>query len=368
MEVLGIEAVNIRNSGGLKHLIFFLEGCSNSNFFKKIIVFTNSHTKSKLTHINNITIISKRSFNLPYYLYIFYQFLFFKRDLKFFKCDLVFVPGSIFLNNFPNVLMPQNMLPFEKNELKRLKFSERLKLILVGYAQKYSLKKTDGIIFLSNYAFSNISKYSPLSKKTIIPHGINDLGTNFKINSEFDSKNPMRLLYVSPLYSYKHHEKVISAVNELIHEGLNIHYNIVGSGSKSAIISLKSKITNSNIHYVGGVSPNEISHYLSEADVFIFASTCENLPITLLEAMSHGLPIICSKFGVMPEILDNSSNFFFDPTNFESIKYVISKAYFDIDSLNLEAKRNLKLSKLYSWETNIYKTNKFLREVYDERI
>ena len=177
----------------------------------------------------------------------------------------------------------------------------------------------------------------------------------------------MKLLYVSPLYPYKHHEILVNAIDELIKKGLYIQFKIVGGGSESAVNSLKSKIISSNIEYVGAVSPREISKYLSEANVFIFASTCENLPITMLEAMSHGLPIISSNYGVMPEILDNSSNFFFNPTSLNSTKEVITKAYFQSDSLNLEAKRNLELSRQYTWESNATKTNEFLKMVYEER-
>ena len=367
MKVLGIEAVNIRNGGGLNHLCNFLEENSKTNFFNNIIVFTNTKTKSKLAHINNIQIVVKKAFDLPYFMYITYQFLFFKNDLRYYQCDLIFVPGSIFVIDFPNVLMPQNMLPYEKIELRRFSFFGRLKLSLIGIAQKFSLKKANGVIFLSEYALKKISAYSPLSRKTSIPHGIAEVKNNYKINSKFSSKNPMKILYVSPLYPYKHHEILVKAIDELIKKGLNIQFKIVGGGSESAINSLKSKIISSNIEYVGGVSPREISKYLYEANVFIFASTCENLPITMLEAMSHGLPIISSNYGVMPEVLDNSSNFFFNPTSLNSTKEVITKAYFQSDSLNLEAKRNLELSRDYTWESNAIKTNEFLKMVYEER-
>ena len=367
MKVLGIEAVNIRNGGGLNHLLNFLEENSKTNFFKNIVVFTNTKTKSKLAHINNIQIVVKKAFDLPYIIYLIYQFLFLKNDIRYYQCDLVFVPGSIFFIDFPNVLMPQNMLPFEEVELERFSFLGRLKLSLIGFAQKYSLKKAHGVIFLSDYAKRKISIYSPLSKKTIIPHGVEGTKNNITINTEFTLNNPMKLLYVSPLYPYKHHEILVKAIDELIKKGLNIQFKIVGGGSESAVNSLKSKIISSNIEYVGAVSPREISKYLSEANVFIFASTCENLPITMLEAMSHGLPIISSNYGVMPEILDNSSNFFFNPTSLNSTKEVVTKAYFQSDSLNLEAKRNLELSRQYTWESNAAKTNEFLKMVYEEK-
>jgi hypothetical protein len=43
--ILGIEAVNIRSGGGLKHLKKFLKINSEKNYFKQIVVYTNSKTK-----------------------------------------------------------------------------------------------------------------------------------------------------------------------------------------------------------------------------------------------------------------------------------------------------------------------------------
>ena len=44
---------------------------------------------------------------------------------------------------------------------------------------------------------------------------------------------------------------------------------------------------------------------LSKANLFIFASSCENMPNTLLEGMASGLPIACSDRGPMPETLQD---------------------------------------------------------------
>ena len=203
--IIGIEAVNIRNGGGLNHLIAFLENSSQFNLYDKIIVFTNSSTKQKLNHIKNIELVQNKFFDLPYFIYLLYQLFFLKKDFKRYNCDIIFVPGSIFLIKFPNVLMPQNMLPYEKTELKRFGIFGRLKLLFVGIAQKYSLRKANGVIFLSEYASRIISEHSHLSRKTIIPLGIYGSKGNPKRNLEFTSLNPMKLLYISPLYPYKHH-------------------------------------------------------------------------------------------------------------------------------------------------------------------
>jgi len=44
---------------------------------------------------------------------------------------------------------------------------------------------------------------------------------------------------------------------------------------------------------------------LSDADVFVMPSTSEGMPVALLEAMAHGLPIVVSRVGGIPEILSD---------------------------------------------------------------
>ena len=49
-----------------------------------------------------------------------------------------------------------------------------------------------------------------------------------------------------------------------------------------------------------------------DADLGLFASSCENMPNILLETMGAGLPIACSNRQPMPEILKNGGEYF-DP-------------------------------------------------------
>ncbi|MBA3884633.1 MAG: glycosyltransferase [Acidobacteria bacterium] len=47
----------------------------------------------------------------------------------------------------------------------------------------------------------------------------------------------------------------------------------------------------------------ELAALYAGADAFVFASTCENMPNSLLEAMAAGLPIVCSDRAPMPDLL-----------------------------------------------------------------
>ena len=68
----------------------------------------------------------------------------------------------------------------------------------------------------------------------------------------------------------------------------------------------------------------DILNWLKNSDLFVFASSCENMPNTLLEAMSTGLPIACSFRGPMIEVLKDGG-LYFNPEEPSSIEFAISE-------------------------------------------
>ncbi len=72
----------------------------------------------------------------------------------------------------------------------------------------------------------------------------------------------------------------------------------------------------SNVILVGRVPNYEMPFYYSSSDVVIIPSLSENFPVVALEAMSSGKPIIASKVGGIPEIVDdNESGILVNPTD-----------------------------------------------------
>ena len=64
----------------------------------------------------------------------------------------------------------------------------------------------------------------------------------------------------------------------------------------------------SNVHFLGG--KNNVSDYLFNADCFIMSSLYEGLPISIIEAMSAGLPIVSTSVGGIPDIVKEGVNGF----------------------------------------------------------
>jgi glycosyltransferase involved in cell wall biosynthesis len=101
---------------------------------------------------------------------------------------------------------------------------------------------------------------------------------------------------------------------------------------------------------------------LANADVFVFASSCENMPNTLVEAMAVGLPIACSNRGPMPEVLEDGG-VYFDPEAPHSIADALERIITNADLRTQVATRAQQLSRQYSWSRCTSETFAFLADI-----
>src|SRR5690606_11444139 len=123
------------------------------------------------------------------------------------------------------------------------------------------------------------------------------------------------LIYVSIVTVYKHQWNIAQTVIKLRNQGYPIELELIGDSTPESLMKLEvvmQQDTHNVIKYKGPVPYDELEKVYKNADGFIFGSSCENQPIILLEAMSAGLPILCSNMGPMPEVL-GENQFYFNP-------------------------------------------------------
>ncbi len=96
-----------------------------------------------------------------------------------------------------------------------------------------SYNRANGLIFLSDYTREIISPYIQSKvTSTVIPHGVNEYFRRKEHeikDSDHSSNETIHLLYVSKVFTYKNHDKVILAVDLLRKKlKLDIHLTLVG--------------------------------------------------------------------------------------------------------------------------------------------
>jgi glycosyltransferase involved in cell wall biosynthesis len=75
----------------------------------------------------------------------------------------------------------------------------------------------------------------------------------------------------------------------------------------------------------------DVESILERSSVFVLSSHFEGLPISIIEAMSKGLPIIASSVGGVPEIVKHDINgFTFERGDFAQLAAFLNNLYYDV--------------------------------------
>lgn len=374
--ILGIDAANISTGGGKTHLIELLNSVDKKSIpFDRIVVWGSSQLLNSLKDRRWLIKRNPSALNGGLIQRTLWQVFELSKSACNEKVSILFIPGGSYVGSFlPVVTMSQNLLPFDAVELRRYGTSLfTLKLLALRYVQSRSFKKSNGIIFLTQYARDKVTK---LTNKLdgvmhIIPHGVDERFMNaprpqYGIET-YNSAKPYRLLYVSTVDLYKHQWNVVEAVAKLRSMGYPLILNLVGSAYPSALRVLNAKSDNYEDHekwlsYHGQIPFNELHKLYVQADLGIFASSCENMPNILLEMMASGLPIACSDRGPMPEILVDAG-VYFDP---EKVDQIMDALLCLIQAPMMRARmadKSYLYASKYSWVRCARETFNFIQEI-----
>lgn len=378
MKILGIDAMNIRDGGGLTHLREILyHATSETILFDRVIVWGNDVCLQELPNQPWLTKINPLQGRASGIRTTLWQIFSLGNAAREFKCTLLFIAGGSALTHFqPKVTICHNMLPFTDTALELYPIGIRkFKFYLLRLIQLYTFRRVDGIIFLSKWArdiiLTKIGK-SP-SQSVIIPHGIN---TEFRYPQrihrhieECTSTDPFILLYVSRIEAYKNQLQVIDAFHQLqIQSGWPLKLQLAGLASDKEYDQLvKKKITTVDpsgafIEYLGAVPYEKLGSYYRQADLGVFASSCENMPIILLEKMAAGLPLLCSQDPPMQSFLADVGLYtdFDDTTNtIEQLTYLIADKELRSHLSSLAASA----TEIYQWKKSSTETLSFIYRI-----
>ena len=306
---------------------------------------------NKNSNINDDFSVKRIDRNLP----IIYRWL--KTIFTIYKLgknkDLIFVNGLGTETTIANIFLKKKIIrkivgdPVWERAYSKAKISESFdefqvknygfSISLQKKVRSFSIKKTDIVVtpsqhlknFILNLGFKN--KIEIINNGVFIPEENTNIFTNDQIN----------ITIVSRLVSHKNIKKIIRAISDL-NDPL-IYLNIIGDGpelNQLQKISLESN-NKDNIIFHGKLNRDDINHIFLKSDIYIQASNYEGLPHSLLEAMSYGIPVLCTPVGECKEILGNEDRgYILDlPVSKNNIKSKISQIIGEKDIANKKGER-----------------------------
>jgi len=373
---IGIDAANIRLGGGITHLAEILNSVDvDSLKIQKMIVWAGQKTLDQLPNFPWLEKICPPNLNGALISRAFWQVFCLSDAARSKQCDVLLVPGGSYLGNFkPVVTMSQNLLPFEWTEIIRHQsILISLKMLILRQVQGFSFKRSNGVIFLTQYAKERV--LSVIGKMNapliVIHHGFNH-GFDRKPKTQqplnqYSQTNPLNILYVSNIDVYKHQVEVVEAIFQLRQKGFPISLTLIGPAVPGYLQQLNATLDRCDperqwAQYLGQVPYDDLPSYYQQADIGLFASSCETFGIILLEKMSAGLPIACSNKSAMPEIL-KESGVYFDPDNALDIELTLER-FISQEHLRTEKSAlSFRESKKYEWAKCAQETFNFVSQI-----
>jgi sugar transferase (PEP-CTERM/EpsH1 system associated) len=126
---------------------------------------------------------------------------------------------------------------------------------------------------------------------------------------------------VGRLVPIKDYPTLLRAVETLIRNGKNLHLLLVGAGpelEKLKAYAAASEALTGRVIFAG--ASDRIPELLNAMDIFVLPSICEGMSNTILEAMASGLPVIVSRVGGNPGLVqDGRTGWLFTPQDSETL-------------------------------------------------
>ena len=117
--------------------------------------------------------------------------------------------------------------------------------------------------------------------------------------------DPPALLSVGQLLPRKGHAVLVEALAELAAEGVELDATIVGAGPERNRLEemARGMGIGGRVRFTGALGQDELPALYEEADIFCLASFAEGVPVVLMEAMAHAVPVVATRINGVPELV-----------------------------------------------------------------
>lgn len=313
----------------------FIPTYVDCNLMLKIIYFLASYLKiSKYLRLEHPDIVHihmsyKGSFTRAWIIY--------KLSRRYNARVIVHLHGSEFENWF-------NSIPYRKKKKVKRFLQEINVLIVLGNKWKekiLNIEPSTNIIVVSN--------------TVEIPKYVNEQGEKLNV------------LFLGVLHKRKGVDILIDAIDKLvIHNKLNSNVNFIIAGSGPELKNLKHKVNilglSKIIHFEGWIEGKEKKELMKKCQLLVLPSYAEGLPVSILEAISYGMPVIASNVGdISSAVIDGWNGYLIVPGDSNKLMISLDKIINDRDRYQMMSSNSRKLAIKKFSSDNYFKV---LKDIY----
>lgn len=190
------------------------------------------------------------------------------------------------------------------------------------WLQRNILKQANVFVAICSDIINELMAYGVSSKNIVpIPNSV-DTNKFFPANQEEKyvlrqklqiPQNQRVVIFTGRLVTYKGLPLLLRVWKKIEHNYSNVRLMLLGSGGsdihnceQDLKIYVKINDLGDSVQFTGSV--NNVNEYLRASDIFVFPSENEAFPLSLIEAMACGLPVISTSAGGIKDILKNGAN------------------------------------------------------------
>ena len=232
------------------------------------------------------------------------------------------------------------------------------------YLDKITSSLVDKVIVVSQKSYDLRLLYEGYSReKMIVLHNSVSMSSSKKYNKSKKEGRHLVIGMASRLIPLKNIQGAIYMLSELIKKGFELNLVVAGDGpEKENLLQYASDLGIANkISFLGFVV--EMESFYDKIDIFCISSIIEDLPLSVIEGMMHGKPILASNVGGIPEIVRDIPctilvDDFFDSQDIDRVEEFLDFMVVD------ECRENLIEYALRNFDNQAYCLT--LEKIYDE--
>ena len=171
-------------------------------------------------------------------------------------------------------------------------------------AVRFVLLSATRVIALSQSWADTIRKHLPQANVTVVPNPVTP-------SSALHPKqaSPPVILYVGKLEPRKGYADLLTAAATVLRVFPAAQFWFAGHGEiEKAQAQCRQLGIGSSVRLLGWVDRLELEQLFLHASLLALPSYSEGVPMAVLEAMSHAVPVVCTPVGGLPELIEDGRN------------------------------------------------------------
>lgn len=187
---------------------------------------------------------------------------------------------------------------------------------LNNYLYKVIFRKSS-VILLSQNLYNDIENYVLKENIFVCPNGIPDI---VQIQKSKEQKSKVQILFLSNLLNSKGIFVLLEAMRELKNNSIPFEGIVVGGEGDISANEFQQKVEllslQDTVRYFGKKIGEEKDKIIGISDIFVLPTLNETFGLVNLEAMQQSLPVISTKEGGIPDVVeDGITGFLVDKNN-----------------------------------------------------